>query len=156
MPFSVRGARQSDAAQISICLAELGYGTSADLVAEKLGSFELGEGDQVFVVVDAGEGGEELVQGVVSVHILPLFHASGNLARITALAVRGDAQRSGVGRLLVDAAENYAWAHGCRRIEVTSGDHRPSAHSFYHALGYAADERRFLKHAPTGNLARSD
>ena len=37
---------------------------------------------------------------------------------------------------------------GARRVEVTSGDHRPAAHAFYQAIDYAVDERRFVEHAP--------
>ncbi|OLD51200.1 MAG: hypothetical protein AUI63_00960 [Gemmatimonadetes bacterium 13_1_40CM_2_60_3] len=79
-------------------------------------------------------------------HLVPLFHAAGNLARLTALAVVPGHQRKGVGRALVTAAEAFAWEHDCRRVEVTSGDHREDAHRFYHALGYEMDERRFIKH----------
>jgi hypothetical protein len=45
----------------------------------------------------------------------------------------------------VAAAEAFAWKADCRRIEVTSGDHRPGAHVFYERLGYHIDERRFIK-----------
>jgi hypothetical protein len=45
----------------------------------------------------------------------------------------------------VATAEAFAWAAGCKRIEVTSGDHRPEAHAFYRAIGYVEDERRFIK-----------
>ncbi|PYO92644.1 MAG: hypothetical protein DMD58_01460 [Gemmatimonadetes bacterium] len=47
---------------------------------------------------------------------------------------------------LVAAAEAFAWQRDCRRVEVTSGDHREDAHTFYRALGYEMDERRFIKH----------
>ncbi|CAA9336555.1 MAG: hypothetical protein AVDCRST_MAG40-2194, partial [uncultured Gemmatimonadaceae bacterium] len=63
-------------------------------------------------------------------------------------AVRAEAQGAGVGRALVGAVEAFAWAAGCRRVEVTSGDHRPAAHAFYRAAGYREDERRFVKPAP--------
>jgi len=79
--------------------------------------------------------------------ITPLFHVAGQLVRLTALAVRADAQGRGVGRSLVSAAEEWSWQQGARRIEVTSGDHRPSAHAFYATVGYVQDQRRFVKHA---------
>ena len=145
MTLLVRRAELADAEQISVCLSALGYGTSAALVAEKLAALRECPADAVLVAIDAPPG---RVLGVISVHVIPLFHAPGNVARITALAVRTDAQGRGAGRALVAAAEAFAWANDCRRIEVTSGDHRVGAHAFYQALGYALDERRFLKHAP--------
>jgi GNAT superfamily N-acetyltransferase len=143
-PIVVRTAAVADAAEIADCLAELGYGTAVQVVAEKLAGFAASDVDAVFV---ATEDASQIVAGVASVHLLPLFHAPGNLARLTALAVRASAHRRGVGRALVTAVEAFAWAAGCKRIEVTSGDHRPGAHAFYRALGYAEDERRFIKRA---------
>ena len=143
MPHAPRPARPGDAAEIALCLAELGYGTPATLVAAKLAGLAASDADAA-LVVDGPDG----LLGVVSMHVIPLFHAPGNLGRITALAVRRGAWGGGVGRALVRAAEAYAWARDCRRVEVTSGDHRPGAHAFYRALGYAVDERRFITHAP--------
>jgi GNAT superfamily N-acetyltransferase len=141
MTFTVRRAEAGDATAIAVCLAALGYATPPALVAEKLSRLG-GPSDTVLVVEDPTTG----IVGVVSVHLVPLFHAAGNLARLTALAVVPQHQRKGVGRALVAAAEAFAWEHDCRRVEVTSGDHREDAHRFYHALGYEMDERRFIKH----------
>ena len=141
MKFTVRRAEAGAAAGIAVCLAALGYATPPALVAEKLSTLG-GPSDTVLVVEDPTTG----IVGVVSVHLVPLFHAAGNLARLTALAVVPRHQGKGVGRALVAAAEAFAWEHDCQRVEVTSGDHRENAHRFYHALGYEMDERRFIKH----------
>ena len=150
MSVPVRRAVLADASEIAACLAALGYGTPAALVAERLAVFAASAADAVFVAGGA-PGTPQL--GVVSAHALPLFHAPGRLVRLTALAVRDEAQGAGVGRALVAAAEEWAWSVDARRVEVTSGDHRPGAHAFYQALGYALDERRFVKHAPPEHAA---
>ena len=149
MSIPVRRAMLSDSRQIAECLAELGYGTSAEFVAERLDALADSATDATFVAMrPLGGPPRRLILGVASVHLLPLFHAPGNLARLTALAVRREAQGLGVGRALVEAVEAFAWQADCRRLEVTSGDHRPGAHDFYRALGYVEDERRFIKRAP--------
>src|SRR5205809_7862575 len=142
MKFTVRRAETGDAAAIAVCLAALGYATAPALVAEKLSALMGSSSDTVLVAEDPTTG----IVGVVSVHLVPLFHAAGNLARLTALAVVPGHQRKGVGRALVAAAEAFAWQRDCRRVEVTSGDHREDADTFYRALGHAQDERRFIKH----------
>lgn len=140
----MRIAVPDDAAAIASCLAELGYGTTEELVLERLRNFSACADDKAFVV----EGADGCILGVASAHRLPLFHVSGYLVRITALAVSKAAQGAGLGRMLVTAVESWAWGAGARRIEVTSGDHRPAAHAFYQAVGYAIDERRFVKNSP--------
>jgi GNAT superfamily N-acetyltransferase len=142
MKVTVRRAELEDAAAIAVCLAALGYATPATLVAEKLSILMSSSSDAVLVADNPANG----IVGVVSVDLVPLFHAAGNLARLTTLAVAPDHQRKGVGRALVAGAEAFAWERDCRRVEVTSGDHREDAHTFYRDLGYDMDERRFIKH----------
>src|SRR3954466_5237876 len=101
MNVTIRRAEAEDAAAIAVCLAALGYDTSTTLVAEKLSTLMGSSSDTVLVAEDPTNG----IAGVVSIHLLPLFHAAGNLARLTALAVAAGHQRKGVGRALVAAAE---------------------------------------------------
>ncbi|MHB1992108.1 GNAT family N-acetyltransferase [Metallibacterium scheffleri] len=140
----IRRAEHVDAAEIAVCLSALGYGTTSGLVTERLVSFADSSTDAVFV---ASANDLSSLLGVASVHLLPLFHTTGLLGRITSLAVNPSARGTGVGRALVSAAEQWAWSEGAQRMEVTSGDHRPAAHAFYQAVGYTLDERRFVKHA---------
>jgi len=140
--FTIRRAQADDVEGIAACLRALGYEASAQLVHRKLSLLTGSSADAVWVAVEPSAG----VVGVISLHLLPLFHAPGNLARLTALAVLEAHRGNGVGRALVRAAEAFAWEHDSRRIEVTSGDHRPDAHAFYTHIGYRADERRFIKH----------
>lgn len=141
----IRTAEMADASQIAICLQSLGYGASADLVEAKLMAL-CEETDAVLVACEGA-----LIVGVVSIHITPLFHAPGHLARITALSIRDGHQRRGIGRSLMAAAEQWSWATGAARIDLTSGNHRPEAHRFYESLGYGTDSRRFVK-----NRSRDD
>ena len=136
----VRAATPEDAPGIGECLSALGYATPVAAVEQKLEAFRSSAADKVFVALADG-----MIAGTVSVHLIPLFHAFGCLARITAASVVEGHQRSGIGTALVLAAEKWARASGALRMEVTSGDHRPGAHAFYAALGYASHERRFLK-----------
>jgi ribosomal protein S18 acetylase RimI-like enzyme len=148
--ISVRRAVRADAAQTAECLSELGYGTSADLVAECLQEWTDSPNNIVLIAVDSSSG---QIIGAASVHVIPLLHTRGSLARLTSLAVRSTAFRRGVGRKLVAAAETFARHAGCRRLEVTSSDQRTDAHKFYRSLGYAVNSRRFIKHLDAASEA---
>jgi ribosomal protein S18 acetylase RimI-like enzyme len=143
--ITVRPATESDAASISALLSELGYSLEASHVKENIALLSLSSYDTVFVA-QAGS----TIAGVISFHVMPLFHVVGKLGRISSLVVTIQWQRNGVGRKLVQAVEEFGWSQGCLRIEVTSGDQRKGAHLFYQSLGYQLDERRFIKHSIAG------
>jgi GNAT superfamily N-acetyltransferase len=139
----VREARSADSSQIACLLGELGYPSSELFVRGRLGHLSSNAENPVFVAEYDGD-----IAGFLSFHIVPLLHLEGGLGRITALAVSARCRGCGIGKSLVAAAECFAWEHGCERIEITSGDHRPEAHAFYEAIGYRVDTRRFLKSRP--------
>ena len=137
----IRSARSDDAPRIAELLAVLGYPSPVADVKRRIADCAASALTTVLVAESVGR-----IVGVISFHCIPLFHADGFLGRITSLVVATDCRQHGVGRLLVSAAEEFAWSHGCVRVEVTSGDHRADAHAFYEKLGYQLDCRRFIKH----------
>jgi GNAT superfamily N-acetyltransferase len=126
-------------------LSELGYSLKVAHVQKNILLLSSSSSDIVLVAEAAST-----VIGVLSFHVMPLFHVAGNLGRISSLVISPQWQRRGVGSKLIGAAEEFGWAHGCLRIEVTSGDHRTGAHEFYQSLGYQLDEKRFIKRPATG------
>jgi len=139
----VREALLSDAVEVVSLISELGYSVTEQFVRDRLTQVSSNSADVVFIADCAGG-----IAGFLSFHLLPLLHVDGNLGRITALAVSSRFRRCGIGRKLIAAAEGFAWARRCVRVEITSGDHRPEAHAFYEAVGYRQETRRFLKSHP--------
>lgn len=137
---TVRAARPGDAAPVQQLLEQLGYSPSRELVEQRIVACERGIPDAALVAERDGK-----VVGVVSLHVLDLFHQPGRLGRITSLVVAEDQRAAGVGTALLAAADRHFRALGCLRVEVTSSGHRTAAHAFYEAHGYAPDARRFVK-----------
>lgn len=146
----IRPATQPDAGQIARLLGQLGYPASSELVSAKLRLLAANPHDAVW----AAETGGRLA-GIVSLHVLELFHAEGSVGSITSLVVDSAHRGKGTGRRLLQAADEYFLSCGCIRSEVTSGEHRSGAHAFYQANGYRLDERRFVKQYSEPPLKRT-
>jgi GNAT superfamily N-acetyltransferase len=58
-------------------------------------------------------------------------------AEIAGLVVDGARRRQGIGRRLVEAAEDWARGRGYARLRVRSNVARDVAHEFYGGLGFA-------------------
>lgn len=138
--MDIRTALKADSEIVSKLLNQLGYQASPELIRDKLETLNSSSCDTVLLAQD----GDNIV-GVISLHVLELFHQPGRLGRITSLVIDDAFRGQGVGALLVCAADAFFKEQGCVRAEVTSGDHRVPAHTFYPQQGYEPDERRFVK-----------
>jgi GNAT superfamily N-acetyltransferase len=138
--IEVRLANSDDARALAELLAQLGYPSAPERVLMRLRALSPSDADAVFVAV---EGNTPI--GMLSLHLVPLFHRDGFVGRITALVVREDRRSDGVGAVLIQHCEHHARARGAERLEVTSGDQRTRAHAFYTRNGFQPESRRFTK-----------
>lgn len=138
-PLEIRHAAHDDAAALVPLLSQLGYPTDAATVAERLPRLTTA-GDCALIAVRG-----DAVLGLATVHATPVLHRPAPVGRVTALVVAEEARGQGVGRALMDAAEQLLRRRGCRLIEVTSNRARTDAHAFYERLGYVATSFRFAK-----------
>ena len=82
----------------------------------------------------------EAVLGYLLCHTHRSFLANGPLAWVEEVMVAATHRRRGAGRLLMDAAEEWARAHGAAYVSLASR----RAGAFYQALGYE-DSATFFK-----------
>ena len=143
--MEIRSAELRDSPAVSELLSELGFPSSAAVVSERLDALSAA-GETALVAVRGGE-----VVGLLTLHITPVLHRPTPVGRLTALVVTGRERGKGVGRLLVNAAEQFFAERGCGLVEVTSNLRLTDAHSFYKRLGYEATSVRFKK-----SLSRAD
>lgn len=143
--YVIRPVAAPDSRAMASLLRELGYEITDGELEQQVGIYLASNRSLALVAVDL----TGLPVGLVTGHLIPLIHEGRSLGRITALIVSGKARGSGVGSGLLQRFEDWVRENGCRRAEVTSGDHRQAAHRFYARHGFAQEERRFLKHYST-------
>jgi GNAT superfamily N-acetyltransferase len=136
---SVREVGAGDEAAISALLGELGYPASVEEVARRFKRLEREAGSWLWLAVE----GERAV-GLVGLHVMPVIEREP-LGRVTAIVVTEGERRGGIGRALMERAEEEARRQGCERLEVTTADRRSEAHAFYRGMGFEEASRRFLK-----------
>ncbi|MFL5560501.1 MAG: GNAT family N-acetyltransferase [Gemmatimonadaceae bacterium] len=141
--ISLRRAESDDAVPIAALLGELGHPVDAADVPERLARV-LREGGEVLVAV-ADDG---VPLGLISLARHAAIHTAGPVGYIMALVTADSARRRGVGKLLVEAAKDWAAREGCVRLSVTSAERRADAHAFYPACGMPYTGRRFATEIP--------
>ena len=130
--FAIRRVRLDDATEVAALLVELGYpDNSVDDVRRRLAMWT----QEAAGVVLIAEGGGQVV-GAVAVAAIPYLEREGRWGRIVALVVAAGRRGQGIGRRLVEAAEEAAGGLGCVAMEVTSARGRTESHPFYRSLGY--------------------
>jgi GNAT superfamily N-acetyltransferase len=61
------------------------------------------------------------------------------------MVVASSARRQGIGRALIEAAEERMIQRGCGLVEVTSNVKLRAAHAFYAKMGFERTSHRFAK-----------
>lgn len=135
----VRDAKPSDAARLTELIRTLGHEVSEKDVRKNLGKLKK-LGELPLVAVE-----DKKVVGLCGVHRMNPIHRSAPVGRITILVVASEAQKRGIGRLLVNAAEQWCRDKGCGLIEVTSNDRLGRAHAFYRQMDFERTSIRFCK-----------
>jgi len=135
----IRDAKAGDAHRLLELIRDLGHEIDEKSLRKNLKALKK-TGETPLVAVQ----GKRLV-GMCGVGRRVVVHRPAPLGRISILVVAKDAQGQGIGRMLVEAAERWMRAGGCKLVEVTSNDKRTAAHAFYRHMGYERTSIRFAK-----------
>lgn len=85
----------------------------------------------------------ERIVGLASVYVALLSMRFGSRCWLEDLVVTSSHRSQGIGRLLLDAATEWARAHACTHLELESAAARKDAHRFYVASGMAQSALSF-------------
>ena len=129
MAVQVRHAVAADAARIAELSDVLGYPVEERTMAERLAHLLARDDNAVFVAVDG-----DATVGWAHAAEHELLEV-GRLCEILGLVVDASARRSGAGRALVAAIEQFAASRGLRQVSVRSNVVRVESHPFYERLG---------------------
>lgn len=138
--IAVRDATIADSNRMAQLVSDLGYPTSSSQMCMRLESIVRDRNYHTLVACN-----DDRIVGFIRTRIRPLYESDHLYRQIMALAVAMDRQRSGVGRMLMRAAESILIQDGARVFVVTSGNHRTDAHAFYERNGYTFTGRRYKK-----------
>ena len=126
--MTVRTATGDDAAALASLVVQLGYPSSTADAERRLAQL-VDESGQILVAVDGG------VVGFIHVRVGRSLEHDPR-AEICGLAVDESHRSRGIGRELVEAAEEWARQRGLQRIRVRSNVKRERARTFYERHGY--------------------
>ena len=127
----VRVMTEQDAGAVAALSSQLGYPATPERIATRLRDVS---GD-----LDSGVFVAESPDGVLAgwIHVCGRRGLESDPhAEIAGLVVDAGRRRQGIGRRLVDAAEDWARRHGYSDLKVRSNVARDVAHDFYGGLGF--------------------
>ena len=135
----IRDAKPADARRLVELIRYLGHEIDEKSVRRNLSALK--KAGETPLVATLGKQ----VVGLCGVHRSTMIHRDTPIGRISPLVVAEEAQGHGIGRMLVDAAEEWCRKRGCKLVEVTSNDRRAEAHAFYRHMGFERTSIRFVK-----------
>jgi GNAT superfamily N-acetyltransferase len=135
----IREAKNSDAPRLVELVDELGHKIDEKSVRKNLAALK--KTGETPLVATLGKS----VVGMIGRHAMVTVHRRAPVGRIPVLVVTKEARGMEIGRMLVEAVEEWCRKQGCEIIEVTSNDRRAEAHAFYRHLGYERTSIRFFK-----------
>ena len=128
---TIRPMRSEDAAEVAQLTTQLGYPATEEEIRRRYDLIKNRSDGRLFVAQHAGTA----VVGWVHVQELYMLESDAR-AEIFGLVVADSARGTGVGRRLIEAAEEWATTRGLRVMGLRSNNLRTDARGFYEHLGY--------------------
>lgn len=135
----VRDAKLGDVPRLLELIRDLGHEIDEKSLRKNMKVLKLAGETPLVATLDGN------VVGLCGVGVQIVVHRAAPLGRITILAVAKEAQGRGIGRMLVEAAEEWMRGKGCALLEVTSNDRLAAAHAFYRHMGFERTSIRLAK-----------
>jgi GNAT superfamily N-acetyltransferase len=142
MQHVMRAMEPRDMEAVRCLLAQLsGYEMTPDEMRDRLDYAAASPIDWLFVCEVEG-----VVRGVLGFRLREQLERVSRYGEVYLIVADQDVRRQGIGRAMMDFAEQFAREQGCIGTWLVSGFRREAeAHKFYKRLGYEATGYRFVK-----------
>ncbi len=127
----IRFARNEDYAQMAELAQQLGYASTGDDIAARIAPMQ-GSAEYGVFVAESVDGN---IAGWIAMFVYRCVEADARV-EVSGLVVDLRVRSQGVGKQLLDRAEQWAREKGCRTIGLRTNVIRERAHAFYERQGY--------------------
>ena len=142
MEIGIRSMKKEDITEVCLLMMELtGNEISEEDMINRMEMVNESKIDELYVYQ-----GESSIQGVMGFRIRENIEEKSCYGEISVIVTNSNDRRSGIGKAMMDFAENLARQKGCIGTWLVSGFGREEeAHNFYKKLGYVINGYRFVK-----------
>ena len=140
--LSMRKAEKEDLDSLCSLMTELaGHTLSIEGMPDRLEHVEKSDIDFLFVCEE-----DDRILGLLGFRLRVNLEEVSKFGEISAIVVRPESRKKGIGRYMMDYADELARDLGCKGMWLVSGFAREEeAHKFYKRLGYEINGYRFVR-----------
>lgn len=140
--ITIREVEPADIIALTELMNELGYDTTVDEMKVRFENIKNHKDYKTFIATDDTE-----ILGMVGFSKNYSYERNGIYVRILALVTRSSFRQRGIGKKLMDAAENWATEIGAGNVLLNCGnrEEREIAQLFYKKIGYQVRSSGFIK-----------
>jgi GNAT superfamily N-acetyltransferase len=149
----VRAARRDDYDAVTALLEELGrplVTSDTEVDCRAVYESQILDPNAHHIVIEGASG----LVAFASLHFRSRLNHANEDAWVPDLIVTESARRQGVGRMLLDEAEQRARDRGCHVLTLESGYRRAEAHHMYRQFGMRDDGKYFVKKLDRPRVSR--
>jgi GNAT superfamily N-acetyltransferase len=138
----IRDAKPQDVEELTSLMTDLGYPATIEEFRIRMANISAHPDYRTIVAVLDDE-----IVGMAGLSKNIFYEMNGNYMRILAFVVKQSARKLGIGKILIDASEEWAREQGLHTVVISSGNRaeRDAAHAFYQKMGYAVKSSGFVK-----------
>ena len=140
--ITIREAEPADIFALAELMIELGYDTTRDEMKVRFENIHDHMDHKTFIAAI-----DKDVVGMVGLTKNFSYEQNGMYVRVVAIVTRSSFRQKGIGKKLMDVAENWTREIGANKILLNCGnrEERAIAHLFYKNIGYEVRSSGFIK-----------